>query len=104
LKELREAFAKVRRGGQEGALHPNEFSELVEAIERALFTFESTSNHALMRLYRRTDISATPSCNSVISSMEENVVLGGGDNETVFLVYLCVAFQRLAIISDITAI
>jgi hypothetical protein len=84
---LREGVAKGPRTGSQGAIRPNEFIELVDAIERALFTFESTSNHALMRLYHRSDISVTPR-NSIVSSMEDSSELSGGDRETVFLVYL----------------
>lgn len=89
MKALREAFAKGRHTvGQEDTVRLSEFAELVDAIERALFTFESTSNYALMRLYHRNEVPATPSRNSITSFMEESVVLGSGDNETVFLVYL----------------
>jgi hypothetical protein len=87
LKRLSEVFAKSRRTGQD-TIRPNEFVELVDAIERALFTFESTSNHALLRLYRRSDIVSTPSRRSVMSFVEDSTVLKAGDNETVFLVYL----------------
>jgi hypothetical protein len=88
LKALREAFAKGRHTTGQDTVRANEFAELVDAIERALFTFESTSNHAVMRLYHRNEIPVTPSRNSVMSFMEDSVVLGSGDNETVFLVYL----------------
>jgi hypothetical protein len=81
---MRDAFASGCRTRQGDTIRSNEFIELVDAIERALFTFESTSNHALMRLYHRTDISG----NSIIFSMGDSAVPSGGDNETVFLVYL----------------
>jgi hypothetical protein len=58
----------------------------VDAIERALFTFESTSNHAVMRLYRR-EISDS-SWESIAHSADENYVLLGNESEQVFLVYL----------------
>jgi len=63
-----------------------EFLQLADDIERALFQFDSTSNHAVMRAYRRSDM------NELAGHEEEGVkVLEGGGDETVFLVYLWVA-------------
>ena len=75
---------------------PAEFLELVEGIERALFVFESTSNQAVLRLYRRNtpthglDSSMTASRASIASMTDENEnpLTVGTDNENVFLVYL----------------
>lgn len=87
LKRLREAFVKRRRTAKHEAIQPQEFLALVNGIEKALFTFESTSNHSLMRLYR-SGISAAPSRVSLKSFLEENESKSGTDGETVFLVYL----------------
>jgi hypothetical protein len=37
-------------------MQPQEFSELVDNIEAALVRFESTSNHAVLRVYMRNDM------------------------------------------------
>lgn len=81
--------------GQVNALNSEEFEEISETLERALFTFESTSNHAVLRLYRRGLGSPTltrPS-DSIQSLGDDNSVLMGADSENIFLVYLCVAFR-----------
>ena len=65
---------------------PEEFHDMAESLERALFTFESTSNHAVVRLYRRECASAEE---SIASLAEENTMLSGADSESIFLVYLC---------------
>ena len=59
---------------------------MAETLERALFMFESTSNHAVVRLYRR----GTVSEDSVASLSEDNSILAGAHSESIFLVYLCV--------------
>jgi hypothetical protein len=66
------------RTDRKEVIRPHEFHELADGVERALFNFESTSNHALLRLYRKSDV-------FVHLLDEENVIL---DNEHVFLVYL----------------
>ncbi len=66
-----------------------EFSELVDNIEAALVRFESTSNHAVLRLYRRSDIQIqhmTQSMSSISQSSQNSVT--ESDHESVFLVYL----------------
>ena len=68
-------------------IQPYEFSELVEEIEAALVRFESTSNHAVLRLYRRSNMPSSPDPQSRHNS-EENSLLDSADNEHVFLVYL----------------
>lgn len=65
----------------------HEFFQLSEDIEHALRAFDHTSNHAVMRLYRRSD---TTDRYSVISEDAVPTLLANGDNETVFLVYLYV--------------
>jgi len=79
-----------------GVVQPHEFSELVEGIEAALVRFESTSNHAVLRLYRRTDMPSTPRPTPSATSSdpqsrhkyEEYSLFNSTDNEQVFLVYL----------------
>jgi hypothetical protein len=74
--------------------NPTEFIELVDGIDRALVRFESTSNHAVMRLYRKSDNPTSPRPQSIASQAPssrdemDNSLLVGGDNEHVFLVYL----------------
>lgn len=66
-----------------GATHSHDahdFSELSHKIERALFLFDSTSNQALMRLYRR---SAMTTDNESMHSTK----LHQEDDETMFLTY-----------------
>jgi hypothetical protein len=60
--------------------------ELANEIQRALHEFDSTSNHAVLRQYRRVD----PSERASTISTEDNPDLfpSGSDNEHVFLVYL----------------
>jgi len=65
-----------------------EFDQLMEDIERALFTFDSTSNQAVVRLYGRR-ISSSASYHSLESSLGDNSLLTSGtEHENVFLVYL----------------
>ncbi|KAJ7282569.1 Fusaric acid resistance protein-like-domain-containing protein [Mycena rebaudengoi] len=80
LLRMRESFVLSQRRGKREALQSHEFLELVEGIEHALTRFESTSNHAVLRLYRR----------SAASEMSDNAtseVSSSVDNEHVFLVY-----------------
>ena len=65
---------------------------MMDVLERALFTFESTSNHAVVRLYRK----STASEDSVASLSEENSILAGAHSESVFLVYLYVCASHLS--------
>ncbi|KAH7925611.1 hypothetical protein BV22DRAFT_1010776 [Leucogyrophana mollusca] len=87
LKRLREAFANSRLVETEHAIQPRDFHDIIDGIERSLFTFESTSNHAVLRLYRRSEFATASSRNSIISSLEENSVLTSSENEHIFLVY-----------------
>lgn len=74
-------------------LKPEEFHVLVDQLEKALFQFESTSNHAVLRLYRRgVGSNLEESMDSLRSAAEENSVLMGSDSENIFLVYLCAFF------------
>lgn len=93
LKWLREAFVTNKNGSKEEDLQPQKFDQLLVEIERALFTFDSTSNHAVMRLYRKSDISSSSSFTSEHSFLDENAMLtSGSDHENIFLVYLYVIF------------
>ncbi|KAG5645197.1 hypothetical protein DXG03_006715 [Asterophora parasitica] len=100
LKRLREAFEQSQsQRRRKGEFREDEFSELVEGIERALVRFESTSNHAVLRLYRKSDVPASPRPQSVASRRGrssvysargeevENALLLSAENEHVFLVY-----------------
>lgn len=66
------------------AIQPHEFSDLVDGIEAALVRFESTSNHAVLRLYRRSDANLP----STSSEHNTNDTRNQADNENIFLVYL----------------
>jgi hypothetical protein len=89
LKRLRDSFVKCRRsGGYKEVIQMHEFGELAEWIQRALFTFESTSNHAVMRLYRTGAVDPTK---------DENAILTGSQGEQVFLMYLCVFFLPIVL-------
>ncbi|KAJ3864197.1 Fusaric acid resistance protein-like-domain-containing protein [Lentinula novae-zelandiae] len=111
LKRLRESFILSQQNHRRvphSQFHFSEFDELFESIEAALLRFESTSNHAMMRLYRKSDlarisnsqypsgesmpttpVSARGRSNTVTSmAKSENVFLSSGDGtEHVFLVY-----------------
>lgn len=96
LGQLKEAFLKARVNeipDREGAAPP-EFIDLVDDIEKALVRFESTSNHALLRLYKRSDISRSSiasfdqhSSHTSGISDGKNTLLTSHENEHVFLVY-----------------
>lgn len=88
IKRLRETFAHRHRAGYN--VEVSDFLQLADAIERALFTFESTSNHAVLRLYNRGGFSGLNSRGSIYSLNDENPVTVGSENENIFLVYLCV--------------
>ena len=64
-------------------MQPHEFSELVDEIEAALTRFESTSNHAVLRFYRRNDEAKSTASHDPLSHP-----IRDSDNENVFLVYL----------------
>jgi hypothetical protein len=70
-----------------GVFQPDEFIELVDGIEKALVRFESTSNHAVLRLYRKTE---NPMLSRPLSVASQTLSTHGEDmdNEHVFLVYL----------------
>ncbi len=69
-------------------MQPSDFVELADSIERALYTFESTSNHAVLRMYRSGNVSCVDSRASIASLTSDNPVLMGDESEHVFLAYL----------------
>ncbi|KAI0267057.1 hypothetical protein BC834DRAFT_872327 [Gloeopeniophorella convolvens] len=87
IRRLREAFSE-QQASSDPDFVLDEFIGLADGIQRALHEFDSTSNHALLRLYNRSDVSGVTSRAS-ITSIEDNSnpVLFGSDNEHVFLVY-----------------
>ncbi|KZT10938.1 uncharacterized protein LAESUDRAFT_643293 [Laetiporus sulphureus 93-53] len=87
LKRLREAVAQPSAAAPGGPVQPLEFQQLMDNIQRALYTFESTSNHAVMRLYRSHNMSGLQSRDSYSAVSDDNQLLTGGDGESVFLVY-----------------
>ncbi|TFK20952.1 hypothetical protein FA15DRAFT_672991 [Coprinopsis marcescibilis] len=86
IDKLKVAFTKARSKSVQphDIMQPEDFIEMAEGIERALFAFESTSNHALLRLYRR---GAHPISRENGSWDSENKLLTEDENEHVFLVY-----------------
>ncbi|EIN11240.1 hypothetical protein PUNSTDRAFT_61905 [Punctularia strigosozonata HHB-11173 SS5] len=89
LKELREAFLRVSdRDG--AAFRARTFQELDASIKRALYTFESTSNHALMRLYQKSVQSDYAGAHAEQHRARESVASFtgvGNESENLFLVY-----------------
>jgi hypothetical protein len=83
-----------------GAFRQHDFEQLVEDIDRAMHFFESTSNHAIMRIYRKSIFEAEalghgPSVDhtsntSLVTDPEDEKVVSQHQNENLFLVYLCV--------------
>ena len=91
LKRLREAFVQPRDDDDRTSMQPTDFVEIADSIERALFTFESTSNHAVLRMYRNGNISVSnsrASIGSFGSAGSDNQMLLGDESENVFLAYL----------------
>ncbi len=89
--------SRTERKRDRDSVNPPEFGDLIDGIEKALVRFESTSNHALLRLYKRSDLSRSFSASltsldqhsSYASGTEEkNSLLTSNEHEHVFLVYL----------------
>ena len=86
---MREVFNEAGKPKDTERLDSQDFAALEEALERALFTFESTSNHAVVRLYRRGLGSPSMSrLSESFQSSDENSMLMGAESESIFLVYL----------------
>lgn len=94
LNRLHDVCLESQKGGgrQEALTQPHEFSDLVDGIEAALVRFQSTSNHAVLRLYQRSDVNPlsrpTSSGSQYSLNPNNNALTSEGDNENVFLVYL----------------
>ena len=91
LHALRGSFEKTTYRGRASDVEPQEFIELVDNIRRALHNFESTSNMAVLRIYRRNDnITSILSDTSHLDSQDQSVLSHAetGNAETIFLVYL----------------
>jgi uncharacterized membrane protein YgaE (UPF0421/DUF939 family) len=88
LRRLREIFTQNRSRDQRPVFQPNEFVSLIESIEKALLRFESTSNHAMMRVYRRSDMVQSDGLRESASSLKD---ISQPDQSTqlehIFLVY-----------------
>ncbi|KAG8758649.1 hypothetical protein FRC14_007704 [Serendipita sp. 396] len=89
LKSMRSALIQDRQRsrhtlswfGRARSQDRHDFSLLSAGIEKALFLFDSTSNQALMRLYRRSaNTKETDSLSSTTDHLHD-------ENETMFLVY-----------------
>ncbi|KAJ7354534.1 Fusaric acid resistance protein-like-domain-containing protein [Mycena albidolilacea] len=87
LLRMRQSFVKSQRRGKRNILEQHEFLELVDGIERALVRFESTSNHAVLRLYRRNAAAETATDLQDSIYTENTEILSSAENEHVFLVY-----------------
>jgi hypothetical protein len=88
IGRLRKAFSD-QETTSDGESVLDELMDLANEIQRALYEFDSTSNHAVLRLYTRVDPSVAAERASTISSEDNpNPFLSGSDNEHVFLVYL----------------
>ena len=88
LKALSTICVTSLRKMKRNDLKLEEFDQLMEDIERALFTFDSTSNQAVVRLYGKR-ISSSSSFHSLESSLGDNPLLTSDtEHENVFLVYL----------------
>lgn len=84
LKKLKDSSHQQASGRLAQAL---EFDDLVASIRRALFTFDSTSTHALSRMFRREGEEHR-------NGVGANTGIDDG-SETLCLVYLCAApFHR----------
>ncbi|KAL4253307.1 Intracellular Vesicle Transport-Associated [Abortiporus biennis] len=81
LKRLRESFQCLSSPTPSFPLDAGEFRDLADTVERALFTFESTSNHAILRLYR------SRTGDGLGEEGDNQMVIADGSGETVFLVY-----------------
>src|SRR5712675_1171811 len=93
IVRLRGAFSDQGTTSADAEPVLDEFMDLANGIQRALFEFDSTSNHAVVRLYNRAGASGSTSHASPVSASTEgnpNPFLSGDDNEHVFLVYLYV--------------
>jgi hypothetical protein len=81
-----------------GPFHSEDFERLTEDLERAMHTFESTSSHAIVRIYRKGLFEAEAlahrasadlaSVASLVTDAEVERMVSQHQNENLFLVYL----------------
>jgi len=90
LKRLREAFVNSQNAEEYKMMQPQDFHQIIDDIDRALRTFESTSDHAVLRLYRRSNFAPKSRQVSISSSLEDSQALADSEHEHIFLVYLSV--------------
>lgn len=93
IERLRETFSDQGASAADAESVLDESINLANGIQRALYEFDSTSNHALLRLYHRVDVSTTAGSRASMASADDNPnnpFLSGSDSEHVFLVYLYV--------------
>jgi hypothetical protein len=97
IGHLRAAFSDQGTSSADVESVLDEFIELANRIQRALYEFDSTSNHAVLRLYNQANSQSPTSHGSTTASAptDDNPFLSGSDNEHVFLVYLCVEHVTL---------
>ncbi|KAL5528798.1 hypothetical protein ACEPAF_7935 [Sanghuangporus sanghuang] len=114
LRQLRNSFAE-RQDSRTSDIQ--RFVELTDGIQRALFTFESTSNQAVMRVYRRSNLLASETFSSAAESIaamnsrnkdlfredENQLLMRSGADETVFLVYFFI-FTLQEFAKELTAL
>ncbi|KAL5507641.1 hypothetical protein ACEPAH_7097 [Sanghuangporus vaninii] len=114
LRQLRKSFAE-RQDSRTSDIQ--RFVELTDGIQRALFTFESTSNQAVMRVYRRSNLLASETFSSAAESIaamnsrnkdlfredENQLLMRSGADETVFLVYFFI-FTLQEFAKELTAL
>lgn len=87
IGRLREAFSDQGTSADVESVLDESF-DLANGIQRALYEFDSTANHALLRLYHRVDVSTAGSHASMATADDNpNSFLSGSDSEHVFLVY-----------------
>lgn len=83
LQDKRTWFGQATRPPANSGPHDaHDFDRLAANINRALFTFERTSNHALMRLYTRSEVNPDNDSGKAVNS--------GDTEESMFLIYLFV--------------
>lgn len=72
-------------------MQPQDFHQIIDDIDRALRTFESTPNYAVLRLYRRSNFAPKSRQISINSSLEDNQMLAESEHKHIFLFYLSYA-------------
>ncbi|KAF8269290.1 Fusaric acid resistance protein-like-domain-containing protein [Lactarius quietus] len=93
IGRLRETFSDQGTASSADAAESvlDEFINLANGIQRALYEFDSTSNHALLRLYRHgVGVDAGSQTTSSADDNNNNpnpILLSGTDSEHIFLVY-----------------